>query len=371
MNLIDRTRAGFVATFGHEPDGVAFAPGRVNLIGEHVDYNDGIVLPMPLSVGTAIAWSASQGDSIEAVALDFDAARDRFRIGAIDPHQPPDWRSYLRGMTQCLGEQGFVATGAKLAIAGSIPRGSGLSSSASLCIAVGRALAAAQGEATQPSRSLALAAQAAEHRWAGVKCGIMDQMVIAAGEPGQALLLDCRDLTSRQVPLPPDWNVLIVQSGVRRELVDGHYNQRRRDCETAATALGVASLREATLEQVEGALLDPVVGRRARHVVTEIARTTAAVAAIERGDLVKIGELLRASHASLRDDFEVSVAPVDALADCLNTAIGPVGGARMTGGGFGGAVVAICERAKVEHVIAVVQSSYRCPDGAAAEILFG
>ena len=255
-------------------------------------------------------------------------------------------------------------------MAGSIPRGSGLWSSASFCVAVGRALAAAKGAAVPSPRELALAAQAAEHRWAGVNCGIMDQMAIAAGEPGQALLLDCRDLTSRQVPMPADWAVMIVQSGLQRELVDGHYNQRRRDCEAAAAALGVASLRDATQEQVESGNLDPVVHRRARHVVREIARTVAAVAAIERGDLVALGELLRASHASLRDDFEVSVAPVDALVDCLNAAIGPAGGARMTGCGFGGAVVALVERARLEQVNAAVHAGYSTPDGTAAQILF-
>ena len=369
MTLIERTRAGFAAAFGHEPAGVVFAPGRVNLIGEHVDYNDGLVLPMPLSVGTAVAWAPADSDEIDAIALDLDGARDRFVIGEVARPEPPDWRSYVRGMVVSLGEQGQAPTGTRMAIAGSIPRRSGLSSSASLCVAVGRALAATNGVAPPPPRELALAAQAAEHRWAGVHCGIMDQMAVAAGKPGQALLLDCRDLSTRPVPLPADWAVLIVQSGVRRGLVDGHYNQRRRDCEAAAAALGVASLRAATLDHVERDIADLLIRRRARHVVSEIARTAAAVEAIERRDLIALGGLLHASHASLRDDFEVSIAPVDALVDCLAAAIGPAGGARMTGGGFGGAVVAVVERADVGRVIAAVAQGYRTPDGESAEVL--
>ena len=363
MNLLERTRAGFAATFGHPPVGVAFAPGRVNLIGEHVDYNDGLVLPMPILAGTAVAWSPWAEDQIDAVALDFGNARDRFTIGVAQPHQPADWRSYLRGMAGCMAERGYRAPGAKLAIAGSIPRGSGLSSSASLCVAVGRALAAASGTPARPPRELALAAQAAEQEWAGVNCGIMDQMAIAAGNHGHALLIDCRNLSTQQVTLPSDWAVMIVQSGVQRGLVDGHYNQRRNDCEVAAAAIGVAALRDATSEQVEAATLGPTTRDRARHVVSEIARVGAAVGAIEAQNLPALGMILRASHASLRDQFEVSVPAVDALVRCLNTAIGSNGGARMTGGGFGGAVVAVMRSEDIAQVETALHDGYRLPDG--------
>ena len=368
MTLIERTRDGFARTFGHAPDGVVFAPGRVNLIGEHVDYNDGLVLPMPISAGTAVAWSAQGGGRIDAIALDLDSARDAFMLGEAAPHQPADWRSYLRGMPAEMAARGLAAGGAKLAIAGSIPRGSGLSSSASLCIALGRAVQAAASAPPATPRDLARAAQAAEHNWAGVHCGIMDQMAVAAGEAGSALLLDCRDLATRTVPLPADWAVLIVQSGVRRGLVDGHYNQRRRDCEAAVAALAVPSLREASLALVEAADLDPVVRRRARHVVTEIARTEAAVAAIGAGDLAALGRLFAASHASMRDDFEISVPAVDALVASLTAVIGREGGARMTGGGFGGAVVAVLAAREVPRVSAALRERYRTPDGAPLDI---
>lgn len=368
MTLIQRTIDGFVRSYGHAPDGVVFAPGRVNLMGEHVDYSDGLVLPMPITQGTAVAWRARPGDEICATALDLDEAQDRFGFAAPEPVEPVDWRAYLRGMTAEMNASGLPVGGAQLAIAGSIPRGSGLSSSASLCVALGRALAAAAGAPEPAPRDIALAAQAAEHRWAGVHCGIMDQMAIAAGTPGSALMLDCRSLATRMVALPTGWAIMIVQSGVRRGLVDGHYNQRRRDCEAAAEALGVASLRDASVPMVVGARLDETVRRRALHVVNEIARTEAAVAGFGRADLVGVGELMRASHESLRDLFEVSVPAVDSLVDCLNAAIGFAGGARMTGGGFGGAVVAVFEASRVAPVTAAVRQCYKTPCGGGLEI---
>lgn len=368
MNLIERTRAGFVAAHGAEPDGIAFAPGRVNLIGDHVDYNDGLVLPMPISTGTAVAWGRATGRAIEAVALDFGDARDRFAVRESVPHQPADWRSYLRGMAEGMARRGVMPGGLRLVIAGSNPRGAGLSSSASLCIALGRAFAEAAGLAATP-RDLALAAQAAEHDWAGVKCGIMDQMAIAAGRPGHALLLDCRDLGTRQVPLPGDWAVAIIQSGVTRELVDGHYNDRRRSCEATAAVLEVPSLREASADMIEAADLDPVSRARARHVVSEIARTRQAVAAIAAHDIAALGELLRASHASLRDQFEVSVPAVDRLVDLANAAIGSRGGARMTGGGFGGAIVAVLERGAVAGLAAALEQNFTPQNGAPLSLM--
>ena len=359
MSLSARACAGFAAAFGGAPAGVAFAPGRVNLIGEHVDYNDGLVLPMPIGAGTAVAWRPD--GQVRAIALDFGDATDAFVLGAAPAAPPGDWRSYLRGMTVCMAERGLPVGGAELAICGSIPRGAGLSSSASLCVALGRALAAAAGAREIDQRELALAAQAAEHRFAEVNCGIMDQMAVAVGRTGEAVLLDCRDLSTRTVALPADWAVLIVQSGVSRGLVDGHYNARRRDCEAAAQMLGLASLRDASLANL--AALDGTVYRRARHVVSEIARTRAAVAAIESADIAELGRLFAQSHASLRDDFEVSVPPVDELVETLGAIIGERGGARMTGGGFGGAVVAVCEAGRVDAVRTQLAARYRTPQG--------
>ncbi|MFM5907237.1 MAG: galactokinase [Novosphingobium sp.] len=368
MSLVQRSRDGFTRAFGHAPDGVVFVPGRVNLIGEHVDYNDGLVLPMPISVGTAVAWGRADGTEAEAVALDLGDAGDRFIAGVAAPHQPVDWRSYLRGTVAALARQGVAHGGVRLAIAGSIPRGSGLSSSASVCVAIGRALAAAAG--TQVSaRDLALAAQSAEHQWAGVRCGIMDQMAVAAGQAGCALLLDCADLSHRNLPLPPEWAVMIVQSGVRRGLVDGHYNRRREDCEQAARALGVPSLRAATMASLEAGNIGAIAARRARHVIEEIARVRQAAEAIGAGDIEALGAILRASHASLRDLFEVSEPHVDRLVDLLGDAIGGQGGARMTGGGFGGAVVAVLPLAEVDRVRARIEAGYAPPGGGTPDIM--
>ena len=369
MTLTEHALAGFAEAFGEAARAAIFVPGRVNLMGDHVDYNDGLVLPMAISAGTAIAWGIGADDQIEALALDFDGTHDRFGVADVTPHAPADWRSYVRGMAACMALRGLPVVAARLAIAGSIPRGSGLSSSASLCVAVGRALSAAAGVSDPDPRELALAAQAAEHQWAGVNCGIMDQLAVAVGAPGEAVLLDCRDLAVRSVPLPADWAVLIVQSGVVRGLVDGLYNARRADCESGAQAMGLGSLRNATLAQIGATALNRTVRARAVHVVNEMARTNAAVAAIEACDLTALGAVMRASHASLRDLFEVSVPAVDRLADLLNTAIGAAGGARMTGGGFGGAVVAVLADREVPRVLSAIEANYAAPGGAPVAIM--
>lgn len=334
----------FAERFGQAPDGVAFAPGRVNLIGEHVDYNDGFVFPMPVKEGTAVAWARTQGEGIEVVAANF-GEKDSFSLPAAKP-EAVDWRTYVRGMvTQC-GWDGF---GLRLLVTGNLSRGSGLSSSASLCVAMGRALAEAAGRKPSPV-DVAKAAQRTEHEWAGVACGIMDQMAVAAGRPGHAMLLDCRDLSFTHSEVPADWAVLVTESGVKRGLVDGEYNARRAQCEAAARALGVPSLRDASVEQIEAADIDELARRRALHVVQEIDRTQAAARAMAERDLAGFGAILRQGHGSLRDLFEVSVPAVDAIVDELQQFIGEAGGARMTGGGFGGAIVVVLAADRVDEI---------------------
>ena len=337
--LEEKAVSVFVQRFGEEPAGTVFAPGRVNLIGEHVDYNEGLVLPMPVREGTAIAWSVQKQSVIDVVAADLDES-SRF-----DPASPvatggTGWESYIRGMAAHAQE---TPPGMRLLVTGNLPRGSGLSSSASLCIAAGKAFAAA-ANVQLDAVSLAKAAQRTEHEYAGVACGIMDQMAVAAGQASHAMLLDCRDLSFRHVRLPAEWAVVIVESGVKRGLVDGEYNTRRQQCEAAAHKLGVPSLRDAIADDLCAAELTEVEKKRARHVIEEIARVKLAVDAIEQGDLGAMGEILRSGHGSLRDRFEVSVPALDTLVDELNSAIGHRGGARMTGAGFGGAAVAVLER---------------------------
>ena len=343
----------FAERFGTAPDGVSFAPGRVNLIGEHVDYNDGLVLPMPVQEGTAVAWSRIDGDMFEVVAADF-GEEDGF---GPSPDKPAsmNWRNYIRGM---IAESGSSGTGMQMLVTGDLPRGSGLSSSASLCIAIGQALAAASGGRTDPV-ALAKAAQRTEHEWAGVACGIMDQMAVAAGKAGHAMLLDCRDLSFTQHAVPHDWAVLITDSGVTRGLVDGEYNLRRAQCEEAARVLGMTSLRDASVSQVEDTELADVTRRRALHVVEEIARTRAAAEALAAGDIAAFGAILRAGHASLRDLFEVSVLAVDAVVEEVQAAIGERGGARMTGGGFGGAIVVVLDARRVDELAAATGRDFR------------
>lgn len=366
MTAIGKARDAFLRHFGEAPDDVAFAPGRVNLIGDHVDYCDGLVLPMPLPLGTAVAWRVRSGSRIRTVAADFADDSDEFSPG--DAARPGHgWKTYVRGMAVALNAGQVNGVALDMAIAGDLPRGVGLSSSASLCIALGRAMIAASFVPNVGPVELARAAQRTEHEYAGVACGIMDQMTSACGTVGHAMLLDCRDLASRTVGLPHDWAILVVPSGISRGLVDGDYNARRQQCESAARRLGVVSLRDATVDAMTAAGLDLVEHRRATHVVAEIDRVRAAAAAMEQCDLGTFGESLNASHVSLRDLFEVSHPEVDRLVELIQRTIGTQGGARMTGGGFGGAVVAAVRSSEVEPIRHALDRDYSSE--AAAEML--
>ena len=342
--LVERTIAAFRDAFGEEPSVVAFAPGRVNLIGEHTDYNDGFALPCALDCGTVVALGPRADRRIVAHAIDLGAAPGEFAIdGTIAVLPTGHWQNHLRGVVAGLPCFGLPVTGANLVVSGDIPQGAGLSSSASLGVALGLGLARLAGEARPDHRTLARVAQWSEHHYVGCACGLMDQLASACGEQDHALLLDCSTLETRPIPFPPQATILIVDSGVQRGLVDSAYNERRAQCASAAAHYRVTALRDLDPARLvaDRAGLDETTYRRARHVVSENARTLAAAAAMASGNLVELGAAMRASHVSLRDDFAVSVAPVDALVECLNQAIGPAGGARMTGGGFGGCVVAV------------------------------
>ena len=358
-------RAGFQAAFGAVPDLVAAAPGRVNLIGEHTDYNDGWVLPAAIGVGTLVAGRARNDRRVRAHALDLGLSCEFSLDAPIAPAAPGDWSNYLRGVAAALQGQGLALGGADLAIAGNVPTGAGLSSSASLEVASGLALASLAGAADYDRTSLALAGQQAEHDFAGCNCGIMDQLVSARAATGAALLIDCRSLETRAVTLAADLAILIVHSGVRRELVEGEYNLRRQQCEAAARMLGIAALRDATLEQLlaERDSLEPLVLRRARHVITENDRTLAAAAALSSGDLAALGTLMAQSHASMRDDFAITTPEIDGIVARLAAILGADGGARMTGGGFGGAVVAVARREAIEAAAQAIARDYRTPQG--------
>ena len=372
-DLAARLSAGFAAAFDGSPDGVVRAPGRVNIIGEHTDYNDGFVLPCAIPVETRIAWRARPDTTIRVVAIEFANEQDEFDVAQPIEHAPDGgWRDYVRAMIATLVKEGRTLRGADLAIVGDIPRGAGLSSSASLEVAVGHAMLAVLGETPDATR-IAVQAQTAENDFVGMKCGVMDQLASAASVADAALLIDCRSLETRAIPIPAGTAIVIIHSGVVRGLVEGHYNRRRAECEEAARILGVPKLRDATLEMIAAAGLTGDVLARARHVVTEDDRVIAAVEALASDDLRTMGRLMADSHASMRDDFQVTVPKVDELAatahDLIATLCDGQGGARMTGGGFGGAVVALMPENGVEAVTAGIRERYRTPAGDAPEIM--
>lgn len=366
-DLGTRLKAGFATAFGGAPTLVARAPGRVNLIGEHTDYNDGFALPIAIGAETRVALRPRGDGIVHLAALDL-GEEDRF--SAEDVFEATGgWRDYIRGTLAVLREAGIPIVAADIAIAGDVPKGTGLSSSASLEVALATAMLAAAGRSAQP-RQVALWAQAAENDFVGMRCGNLDQLAAAATQEGAALLIDCRSLDLTPIPMPTDVAVMIVQSGVVRGLVEGEYNLRRQQCEEAAHALGVAALRDVAFAKLEASrhLMSDIVFRRARHIVTDNARALAAADALGCGDLVAMGQLMMASHASQRDDFEITVAHTDRLATLMQSTIGQEGGARQTGGGFGGAVVGLMREAAVATVRERVLQNYRTPTGALPDV---
>jgi galactokinase len=326
---VDRRAAAIVAALGRGED-VAFvrAPGRVNLIGEHTDYNGGWVLPMALELDCLVGYRPRADGEVDVVSLD----------------APDDIEPWTAALLEALAEEGRGPVGVEAVIATSVPMGAGLASSGALSIALGIALCRVAGLALEPA-ALAEACRRAEERATGVPCGFMDQMVAALGRPREPLLVDCRDARVERVALPDEAAIVVVDSGVRRSLSDGRYAERRAACDAAAARIGVSSLRDATPEQVAD---DPV----ARHVVSENERVHRMVRALRAGDLESAGTILTEGHRSLRDDFAVSTPELDALVDRL-LGLG-ARGARLTGGGFGGCVIALVARDRVPEVDGIV-----------------
>ncbi len=355
MTLGDIRRA-FVERFGQEPALVVRSPGRVNLIGEHTDYNGGFVMPAAIDRRVWIALRPRPDRRVFAVSLGLDQAAD-FDVDA--PQRGKGWVEYVKGTAWALAESGAALGGWEGVVAGEVPIGAGLSSSAALELASARAFQALSNETWDPPR-MARIAQRAENEWVGVRCGIMDQMASAAGRAGHALLIDCRSLAIREIPLPAGVAVFVLDTATRRGLVESRYNERREQCEAAARLLGVASLRDATAEQLDA--LPEDVRRRARHVVTENDRTLRAADALARGDVREAGRLMDESHASLARDFEVVTPALDVMAAGARGAPGCFG-ARMTGAGFGGCVVALVNGADGAAFAASVERAYRAATG--------
>lgn len=313
----------------------AFAPGRVNVIGEHTDYNDGLCLPFAIERGVTVTAARAGGDEVVAHAADLGET-DRFALA--DPPPAEGWRAFVRGAVAELRAAGHDVPATRLRIAGDIPRGAGLSSSAAVEAALCLALLALAG-VTAPDRiALARLCSRVEHDWVGAQTGLLDQLAALCSSAGHAIRLDCRSLDTAPVTLEPgDWTFALVHSGVEHEHAESGYNERRAECAAAARELGLTSLRDAA--EPDLARLDGALRRRARHVLTENARVDAAVAALRASDLPGLARLLDASHASLRDDYEVSIPAVEAT--IARTKAAGAAGARIMGGGFGGAVLAL------------------------------
>ena len=358
----------FKQQFNVDPEVICYAPGRVNLLGDHTDYNDGFVLPAAIDVGTTIAASRRDDSQVVAFAEGYSTEVDCFSLENITFSQAEMWRNYVRGTLKCLRETNSDFGGVNLAIVGNVPQGAGLSSSASFEMAILKTIVDLY-RLDLEGVAAALLGQRAENEFVGCNCGIMDQLVSSLGLEGHAMLLDCRSLTYEDAPIPAGMVILVVNSNVQRGLVDSEYNARRQQCEEVVRVLDVRALRDVSLEQLnEAGNLSEEQYRRARHVITENARTVAAMTAMQASDIKTLGSLMGQSHDSLRDDYEVTTKELDGLVSIIKGVIGDAGGVRMTGGGFGGCVVALIPADLESAVIAAVGVQYSPQFGLEAEV---
>ena len=364
MIMKEEAQQVFKERFGYAPALTVRAPGRVNLIGEHTDYNDGFVLPCTINYFTVICGSARDDRTVRVVAADCDEQLDEFSLDDIQHHETRSWPNYVRGVIKHLQLHGHEFNGADLVIKGNVPQGAGVSSSASLEVAVGTFFKALYGLSLD-GKQIALLSQEAENQFVGCNCGIMDQLISALGEEGHALLIDCRTLDTKPVHLPEGTAVVIINSNFKRTLVGSEYNTRRQQCEAGARFFNKPMLRDVTLDDFEmhHDALEPDVAKRVRHILTENARTLEAAELLARGDLTRLGKLMAQSHASMRDDFEITVPQIDTLVDIVKGVIGTRGGVRMTGGGFGGCVVALVPEDLVPDVQEAVAEQYEAKTG--------
>jgi galactokinase len=369
----------FRQRYGHQPQWIAAAPGRVNLIGEHIDYNDGFVLPMAIDRYCVMAAAADTGDeaTIYSVATDEETKIELAPMGATGSagavSNRGHWSNYVAGVIAGCTERKLRPNGFNAIIESDVPVGGGLSSSAAIEVATATLVEAMTGGTLDPVEK-ALLCQKAEHEYAGVPCGIMDQFASVMCRSDHLMLLDCRSQQIEHIPFSaPNLTVLIINTNVKHELSGGEYAERRNQCESAARKLNVASLRDGTPDMLETRCHELTVAeyRRARHAIGEIARTVEAAAAIKAGEWPRVGTLMYASHESLHNDYEVSCPELDLLVD-LACNIGPPGGvigSRMTGGGFGGCTVSLVETAKVEQVARQLSQSYQAETGIEPSIL--
>jgi galactokinase len=370
-DVVRRLRESFASLFGESPR-IYQAPGRVNLIGEHTDYNDGFVMPAAVEFFTWVAL-APRRDRKFVVRSENFLEQFEFSLDSVPARGSHHWGDYVVGVAKMLEASGRRLPGANLVIRGSVPQGAGLSSSASLEVAVGAALLDLTGSTTD-AKELALLCQRAENEFVGARCGIMDQFIATHGRRDQALLLDCRSLEYRLLPLPEGPRLVICNTMVRHSVAAGEYNKRRAECEEGVAILArsrgnVKALRDVTPADLAklNHELPPTVMRRCRHVVGENIRVLAAARALEQGSLEEFGKLMRQSHESLRYDFEVSCPELDLMVELASKVEG-VYGARMTGGGFGGCTVNLVRGDRVEALATEVAGEYERALGKTPEI---
>ncbi|HGN1707626.1 TPA: galactokinase [Providencia rettgeri] len=371
MEMLKQTVGhSFAKTFGYQPDIYVQAPGRVNLIGEHTDYNDGFVLPCAIDYQTMTAAAKRNDRMIRVVAADYNHDCDEFSLDQEITFLPEKmWANYIRGVIKFLLQRGFSFGGCDIAVSGNVPQGAGLSSSASLEVVIGQTVKALY-QLNISQQDIALNGQQAENQFVGCNCGIMDQLISACGDEGHALLIDCRSLDLFPISIPDDLVVMIINSNKQRGLVGSEYNTRRQQCEAAAQRFGVKALRDVSYDEFlqKQHLLAPLVAKRAKHVISENERTLAAAKALTENDLFMLSQLMEQSHISMRDDFEITVKEIDALVDIVKSVLGSQGGVRMTGGGFGGCVVALMQQKFVQPVMAAVEEQYSKATGLQADI---
>lgn len=366
MKVREKVLEAFNRKFSGDPAWITFSPGRVNLIGEHTDYNDGFVLPMAINYATWIALRPRSDARVILTALDLDQNLDLDLLEITKGES--SWREYIKGVAWALQGAGFTLSGWEGVFSGDVPIGAGLSSSAALELALARSFSLTSEFDWDPAK-MALLCQKAENQWVGVSSGIMDQMISASGKKDFALLIDCRNLDTSQVPLPQNTQIVILDTNTRRGLVDSAYNERREQSEAVAHHFGVKALRDITLEELEREKdhLGDLLYRRARHVVSENGRVLQAVDALTAGDAPGFGSLMNASHISMRDDFEISREEMDQMVEIAQDHPGCLG-ARMTGGGFGGCAVALVDRERIAGFIKNVTKEYQEKTGLNARI---
>ncbi len=347
----------FENTFGEKPELLIRSPGRVNLIGEHTDYNDGFVFPMAIDYAIWLALTPTQDQKVTLYSSDF-GEKVSFNLTNFK-NTDSGWLEYVKGVASCLQEANFKLSGWKGCILSNLPIGAGLSSSAALEMAVIKAFAEVSGFSITP-QEMALLGQKAENEWVGMNCGVMDQLASACGVDRHALFIDCRSLELEPVPLPQNILIAILDTSTPRKLVTSNYNTRREQCETASWFFGVPALRDLTLDRLQANLdqLDQVIGQKALHIVTENNRVLSAVQFLKQGDMKSFGRLLYESHESLRDQFEVSSPALDLIVESALESIGCLG-ARMTGAGFGGCAVALVEKESGRGFTEQVMEKYR------------